>query len=612
MTRRARVVRSVLMAACLAAAGAPAADAGVWYHDGPAGRVRLAGTWGFRLDRHDRGLRRHWGSPAVRLTLRHVTVPYVWNAGVRDSTARGGVAWYVRRFTVPAGAPPLWRVRFGSTHHLAMAWVDGRLVGRHRGGFLPWETAVLRLAPGPHELRVRTDNRLSRAIVKTGGYAWWNWGGISREVELRPVHDVDLLDVAVLPRNVSAAAATLDVTARAVNADAVAHRVRILAAGAGQTTATAAVTLAPGASMPVALRLPVASPRLWSPGNAYLYPVHLRTESDGVAAPAYDTHVGIRTITVVRGRLLLNGRRLLVRGVSLHEQRRGRGDALRPGNWRRTLARLRGLGVNATRAQYPLAPGFVESLDRAGILLWADAPFGWVRNRQLADRRSRRLMLDYVAQTVRAQEQHASIWAWGVGNELAAHESTGRTVRRYVSAAAALVRGLDPTRLVAVTAQAGRIDAPARPWSAVDVLGANAYLGWYGERRMPASAHLRRDLRALVRRAHHLYPSKALILSEFGAEGAARGPSTRRGTYGYQARLLGSVLREAGRNAALDGELVWALQDFAVRPGWRGGNRYRARPPYSLKGLLTLDGRRKPAYAVVRRELRRLAARAGS
>ena len=49
----------------------------------------------------------------------------------------------------------------------------------------------------------------------------------------------------------------------------------------------------------------------------------------------------------------------------------------------------------------------------------------------------------------------------------------------------------------------------------------------------------------------------------------------------------------------LGGAIVWLLRDYAVRPGWSGGNP-RPSPPFGRKGLLDLSGKPKPAWALVR------------
>jgi beta-glucuronidase len=72
--------------------------------------------------------------------------------------------------------------------------------------------------------------------------------------------------------------------------------------------------------------------------------------------------------------------------------------------------------------------------------------------------------------------------------------------------------------------------------------------------------------------------------------------------------LLASHLRLFDGTAFLSGALVWALRDFAVRPGWTGGNPH-PQPPILFKGLFKQNGSPKPAVATVRRSFDRALAR---
>jgi beta-glucuronidase len=597
-----------LAAGLLALALPSPAVAGVpWSRDGHTGRVALTGTWGLRMDHANTGIRARWGDPATRLHWRRVTVPHVWNTGLTKRGARGGIAWYRHRFHVPPSASGRWRLRFESTHHTAQAWVDGHPVGTHRGGFLPWETRILHLSPGVHELRLRTDNRPRVETVKTGGYAWWNWGGVSREVYLRPVHGTDMRSVAVHPRLNGDGSATLAVQATVENPGDEPADVTLRAEAAEQVATADRVTVPPGSTADVALPISIAKPILWSPRRPHLYPVRISHGQGDQLTPSYATHVGVRSVKVVNGQLRLNGRRLFLRGASIHDHMPGVGAALRPQHLRRQVAALRALNANATRAQYPLHPALVEELDRLGIMLWADAPIGWLSNRELADPLHRRIMARYLRATVTEQMQHPSIYVWGIGNELAIRQRPGRALREYVREAAALVRRLDPTRLVGTTFEAHRIALPGRPYAPLDVLGANGYFGWYGERMTPGTARFRSYVRRYTRAWSRRFPDKALIITELGAEGAAPGPLRQRGSFAFQRLLLRSYLRTISSCPLLDGVHVWTLRDFAVRPGWTGGNRFHIRPPLNQKGLLTLDGRRKPAFAAVGSEYARLA-----
>jgi len=73
-------------------------------------------------------------------------------------------------------------LRFESVNHHARVWVDGRLVRRHTGVYLPFDVR-LRLGPGPHTLVVRADWRSPARMKATGWHrTWFNFGGINREV----------------------------------------------------------------------------------------------------------------------------------------------------------------------------------------------------------------------------------------------------------------------------------------------------------------------------------------------------------------------------------------------------------------------------------------------
>ena len=63
-------------------------------------------------------------------------------------------------------------------------WVDGRLVTRHTGTYLPFEARV-RLAAGAHELVVRADWRDPAAMKADAWHrTWFNFGGVNGPVSV--------------------------------------------------------------------------------------------------------------------------------------------------------------------------------------------------------------------------------------------------------------------------------------------------------------------------------------------------------------------------------------------------------------------------------------------
>jgi len=102
-------------------------------------------------------------------------------------------------------------------------------------------------------------------------------------------------------------------------------------------------------------RLP--APHLWSTDSPYLYRATLNLgDARGRHLESYFTYSGVRSIKVVGGRVLLNGRALDVRGVNIHEQNIMTGAALSPGQLQALVGWTRELGGTIIRAHYPLNP----------------------------------------------------------------------------------------------------------------------------------------------------------------------------------------------------------------------------------------------------------------
>ncbi len=121
----------------------------------------------------------------------------------------GSVTWYRKDFRAPsAAASTTWLLHFDNVRYRASVWLNGKLLGKHAGAYLPWELRVRGLdRGGVNRLVVRVDNRTratdlppARLTVEgapNGG--WWNYGGILGDVYLRRVDAIDLETVQVLP-----------------------------------------------------------------------------------------------------------------------------------------------------------------------------------------------------------------------------------------------------------------------------------------------------------------------------------------------------------------------------------------------------------------------------
>jgi hypothetical protein len=574
-------------------AHAPAAFAG------PTGRRALDGDWFVRLDRADRGSA--LGFARGRFEGGRVRLPYVPNARhvAEMDSYDGSIAWYRTTFTVRTAGD--YAIRFESVQHRARVWIDGRQVARHMGAYLPFE-ARHGLGAGPHTLVVRADWRSPQRMRATGWFrSWFNFGGINREVTIRRLGASELDSPGVATRLVRGTP-VVSVSVRVRNR-AAARVVAVAGRLGGAHLAFPRVRLAPGKSAWVRARVRMPGAHLWSPGRPALHTLRLSVAGES----GYVARVGLREIRWRDRRLFLNGHRLRLRGASLQEDVRGRGDALAPADMDALVRRLRTIGANATRAQHALSPPLLERLDAAGILVWQgvgpfDVPGRWAARTAAERRRAlRRVRLD-----VLHARAHPSVLTWNLVNEIAGNGAAAGQ-REYVIKAARLVRRLDPGRPVALDVWGTHVPARAdRLYRSVDAIGATDYEGWYAN-PFAAAATLRANMTAWLELLHRVFPRKILVVTEFGAEANDRNPSDAPGGMRFQARLLTRHIRAYQADPQLSGMLVWSLQDFALRPNFLGGSVRSQAPGIVLqrginaKGLFTYGGRPKPAVAAVAR-----------
>jgi beta-glucuronidase len=340
--------------------------------------------------------------------------------------------------------------------------------------------------------------------------------------------------------------------------------------------------------------------RLWAPRAPALYKVAVTATTRGAPAATYVVHTGLRTVAIRRGRMTMNGMALNLRGAALHEQTLSEGAALTPADHIRQIAELKDLGATLVRAHYPLSEDFLERADRAGIAVWEEIPFYQVSEAAMRDPSVRQKGLEYLAATIRRDQNHPSVIAWSIGNELPGTPGWGQAA--YIREAVALAHRLDPTRPVAMAFAGYPTKNYIAAFGHLDVLGVNDYFGWYPG---PFGQIVNRAaLGQYLDRLHANYPRKAVFITEFGAEGNREGPRDEKGTYDFQKEFMRFHLATYAKRPWLAGVDVWALQDFKVRPAWTGGNP-QPDAPWLRKGLLDQDGAKKPAWIVTARSFKR-------
>jgi hypothetical protein len=541
---------------------------------------------------------------------RPAQVPGVFDARALAPLYPGSVRRYRLRFTGPATPRGFaWLLRFESVRRSATVYLNGRRLGRNTDPYTPFTLPARGLRPGrKNELRVIVDSRKNPNLPE----GWWNWGGIVRPVRLLPagrahLHDLGtmsrvrcrgpargcraelLLDGVLERRGTAAVAPTLELSLRSPGGRTVERTFRLSRQRARRRR--------------VQLSLRVPAPELWSPDRPQLYAARITLRERGRVQQVDRRSVGLRSITVKGGHLHLNNRRIQLRGASIHEDMPGHGAALTAGDMSQIVRDLKDLGANVTRAHYLMSDRLLARFDRAGIMVWSQAPI-WQRDhgaKLLWRPGERRRALVTVQRTVMAARSHPSVLTHSVANELSFTPDYKPGTARFLLAAERHARDLDPTLPIS-------LDIKGRPgygeqftYHRFDLIGLNQYFGWY---RWVADFDV---LEPYIYELRDHYPRHAIVMTEWGAEARpelAEAPADLKGSYPFQSFHAQRTLDVVDRSPVLSGAIYWTLREFEIYPGWTGGAGRRP-PLYEPntrhhKGLIGYEGERKPAFFTVR------------
>ena len=455
-------------------------------------RVDLDGRWRFQLlPRPDADPGEAWGEIDVpgcwtmqgRGDLPHYTnvqMPFVGlppHAPAANPTGR-----YERHAEVPerwAGRRIVLHV--GAAESVLIASVNGHEAGLSKDSHLAAEFDVTDLVrPGPNLVSL-TVVKWSDATYVEDQDQWWH-GGITRSVFLyatNPVHLADVRAIATLADDNSGGslevrievdfagtpeagwkaeaslgdltgilAAPVPATGRFEGPRPSRHRreladrrissgpltdeertvlwprlyAELAAANVGQVTLTANV---PGV-------LP------WSSELPNLYPLRVALRSPaGEIVEEFTVRVGFRRVEIAGLDLLINGRRVFIRGVNRHDFDQHTGRVVSEASMRADVVTMKRFGFNAVRtSHYPNDPAFLDLCDELGLYVIAEAD---IESHAFIDSlcddpRYLGAWVDRVSRMALRDKNHPSVIAWSLGNESGHgtnHEAAAAWLRRY-------------------------------------------------------------------------------------------------------------------------------------------------------------------------------------
>lgn len=552
-----------------------------------------------------------------------INLPHTWNAvdgadgwsGIDEGGEHyyRGLGGYRKTFTIPQSVRnKRIYIEFEGANTVTEVYINGRIAGRHEGGFAAFRFDITDLVKPESEnvIAVKVNNAPTDYIAPiTNQGDFTKMGGIYRDVKLIAVPDVhiDLLDcgscgVYITPENISNSSADIGVLVKLASRCSEDVSVRTLIEIRNMDGKTVAASegkakISAGKSMDYNTSIKLSSPHLWDGvEDPYLYTARVTIlSSDGTLLDEVTQHFGVRSYSIdYDSGFYLNGRSYDLHGVNYHQDSYENGWAMSDSQRERDYGMMIDMGCTAVRlAHYQHDQYEYDLCDRLGLCVWTEV--GLVNT--ISPDNDTLIIADGFAGNIRQQltelirqnYNHPSIIIWGTSNEL--YQMSDEIFALYTELNA-LARSEDKSRLVSF--------ADAQFWGRflelpADVIGINRYFGWYIDGADDAFGKWLDG--------YHANQKRAVAITEYGAGGAISQHKDniiwaedidswgKRHPENYQSAAHEDIWRQFCERPYIWGKYIWCMFDFASDGRQEGDTKGQ-----NDKGLCTRERVPKDAY----------------
>ena len=507
-------------------------------------------------------------------TSLQLMVPGDWNTQMDKLYYYEGTVWYKKDFSYSANKDESAFLYFEAVNYEAIVYLNGERIGKHVGGYTPFQFEVTdKLKEGNNFVVVKVDNKRKRENVPTVNQDWWNYGGITRSVHLITTPKSHIADYSIqLPKGTTNTIEGWVSVTNGKDGDAVSLSIPEL-------KKTVSSVLKNGTAN-FSIK---AKPELWEPKNPKTYKVVLKTSTDEIT-----DNIGFRTIGTNGSKILLNGKQIFLKGISIHEEAPFKtGRVASKEECKILLEWAKELGCNFIRlAHYPHSEVMVREAEKMGFMVWSEIPVYWTI--QFENKDTYANAKNQLTEMISRDKNRAAVVFWSMANETP--ESEARLT--FITDLAEQARKLDNTRLITAALDTqgygddgNLIEDPLG--KAVDVIGINNYCGWY----VGAT-----ETCAKLKWASAY--NKPMIMSEVGGGAlfGLHGKKNERWTEEYQAEVYKTNIEMMRNIDFLAGLSPWILMDF------RSSRRplRRIQDDFNRKGLISEQGMKKQAFFILR------------
>lgn len=538
--------------------------------------LSLNGIWKFTLDPSNIGITQkpEWYTTSFNdASWEEQKIPGSWD--IYNNKAYqyyDGYVWYRRHFTVPSSwAEKFVKINFLAVNYKCQIWVNNQYVNYHEGGYTPFSLDL------SHCLRYGADNLIAIQVwrrkwgevnndqIFPGIADWWPFGGITREVYLEATPQVTVSKIICYGKENYLYADII-----VFNHSGEQKNITISLDPDERTDGKVEsknISLQPGQTKVVSFLLPIPEARPWSTGTPYLYKATATLNNGDSLSSSY----GMRTVTISDSKLLLNNKKIFLKGTAYHIEHPIEGSSMTKENIASDLEKIKDSGANFIRTHYPRPPSFYEWCDRRGILLLDEIPNYWMNPMQMENQTkniglSKAMEIEAVWNNI----NRPSVIIWSVCNESTTMFDQGRAFIKWLKEA---INTIDPAKRPVTYAAMKVTDSPPyyleSAFADVDIISINEYFAvFYGSREK-----LQSDLAQALDSLHALYPEKPILITEYGiwSTYGKHGKPTDNDTEEWQNDLfLKNWEVFMPRLDFLCGTVWWISIDFLSRQGLAG------------------------------------------
>lgn len=528
--------------------------------------------------------------------IRQIAVPASWNEQYNDLFDYFGKAEYSKKIFIPEYyKDKAVYLRFGSVASKAEVFANGESVCYHEGTALPFECKIdTYLKFGSENLiSVIVDNSLDPwalppAVLHNNEgrvgffnsyppvtYDFFPYGGIQRSVYVYTTSPVSIKNIKIdtdINGDVDFSVIFSDKVTGCLNAYIENKSVNIEIDSADNAKG----------------RIKIENPRLWDIGKPELYDLKLELFKDDELIDTYVQNFGIRKIEIVDNSLLLNNRKIFLKGFGKHEDFHIIGKGFNNAVMVKDFSLLKWIGANSFRtSHYPYDEQILSYADQNGILVIGETPFVGLNERMYTES-----ILDkangIIREMIDRDYNHPSVIMWSLANEPNAESDEAELFFKSMYETA---RDKDKSRPITYVAHLEPKNN--RGMKYYDLICINKYYGWY---LAPGQIDNTLDELSDCLDLFHIESGKGVIVAEFGADAIAGMHTDPPQMFSeeYQTEIIKKQYEVIKSKDYVMGAHVWAFAEFKTAQSI-------SRIILNRKGVFTRDRQPKMAAHMLKK-----------